>query len=131
MSIEIPNLIKIGYRTYEVIPLTTPDFEMTDKWGWCDKINAKIYIYTSEEPLVTADTLMHEVIHATWTWMGLDEKHDEEAAATRLGTGLINVFYENSDLLEYLLACVEYSQSDDDEEEDNNETRRNNETPEN
>lgn len=117
---EIPSLLRIGYRTFEVIPLLPPDLEMTDKYGWCDKVNAKIYLYVGDEPLMTADTLLHEVIHATWAWMGLDEKHDEESVATRLSAGLINVFYDNPELLEYFTACVSDSQEDEDSEEDNN-----------
>lgn len=119
MSTELPKTLKIGYRTYEVVPLSPPDFEMTDKYGWCDKINSRIYIYVSEQPMVTADTLLHEVIHATWTWMGLEERHDEEATATRLATGLINVFYENPDLLEFFLGCVDDEEEDEEEEETN------------
>lgn len=118
MSIELPKTIKIGYRNYEIVPLSSPDLEMTDKYGWCDKLNARIYIYVSDQPMITADTLLHEVIHATWTWMGLEERHDEESVATRLGTGLINVFYDNPDLLEFLFDCVNDGEEED--EEDNN-----------
>jgi len=121
MNMEIPSLLRIGYRTFEVIPLSPPDLEMTDKYGWCDKLNAKIYVYMGDEPMMNADTLLHEVIHATWAWMGLEERHDEEAAATRLATGLINVFYDNPELLEYFLSCVADSNDDDSEEDNNNE----------
>ena len=116
MSAKLPELISIGYRTYEVIALAPIDLEMTDKYGWCDKLNAKIYVYMGDEPMMNADTLLHEVIHATWTWMGLDERNDEEAVATRLGTGLITVFYDNPDLVDFIRDCISDSQDDNEEE---------------
>jgi len=120
MSMELPKTLKIGYRVYDIVPLSSPDFEMTDKYGWCDKVNSRIYLYVSDQPMVTADTLLHEVIHAVWSWMGLEERHDEEAAATRLGTGLINVFYDNPDLLEFFFDCVNDGEEEDEDEEESN-----------
>lgn len=122
---KIPAYINIGYRSFEIIPLEYADFEMTDKYGWCDKINNKIYIYVGTDPMMTADTLLHEVMHAVWAFMGLDEKHDEEPIVARLTTGLLSVLFDNLDLLEFIQACIEYAQRDDDEEEETNEERFN------
>jgi hypothetical protein len=116
---NLPDCLSVGYRTYEIIPLEAADFEMTEKYGWCDKINSRIYIYTGLEPMIVADTLLHEVLHATWAFMGLDEKHDEEAVVTRLGTGLLCVFYDNPDLVDYIRGCITETQEDSEEQDDN------------
>lgn len=114
---KIPKAISVGYRTYGVNPLETADHEMTEKYGWCDKVNNQIYIYTNSEPMVVADTLVHEVLHAVWFYMGLDDKHDEEAVVNRLATGLSTVMYDNPDLVDFIKYCIDLTDEDDEEEE--------------
>lgn len=115
---KMPKLISIGYRTYEVTPLEMADHEMTEKYGWCDKANCNIYVYTGGEAMVVADTLLHEVLHAVWAHMGLDDKHEEEAVVNRLSTGLSTVMYDNPDLVDFIKYCIDYTQSDEDEDGD-------------
>lgn len=122
MSINkvIPRAISVGYRTYGVNPLEMADHEMTEKYGWCDKVNNQIYIYTNSEPMVVADTLLHEILHAVWFYMGLDDKHDEEAIVNRLATGFTTVLYDNPEILDFVKYCVELT--DEDEEDDDEHT---------
>lgn len=112
---KLPKAISVGYRTYGVNPLEMADHEMTEKYGWCDKANNQIYVYTGSEPMVVADTLLHEILHAVWFYMGLDDKHDEEAVVNRLATGFTTVLYDNPDIVDFVKYCIE--ETDEDEEE--------------
>lgn len=116
---KIPKVISVGYRTYGINPLEMADHEMTEKYGWCDKVNNQIYVYTSNDPMVVADTLLHEVLHAVWFHMGLDDKHDEEAVVNRLSTGLTTVLYDNPDIIDFVKYCIDLTDEDEDDNNDN------------
>jgi hypothetical protein len=50
----------------------------------------------------TADTFLHELIHAVNHVMGIDDSTNEEESTTRLSTGLCTVWKHNPKVFEWL-----------------------------
>lgn len=61
-------------------------------------------------PFEQADTLLHECIHALWDALEMGKRVTEENTATRLGTGLAELFRDNPALLPILAAAVHFNQ---------------------
>ena len=78
----------------------------SESWGMCDNANGVIWLCSELEPRLLADTLLHEIMHAVWHYMGLNEKHEEESVVNRLSTGLTQVFCDNPSLLKWIDSLV-------------------------
>jgi hypothetical protein len=105
-GVKIPSSVKIGYRSYEIKHWDMLEANNCDAWGMCDNTNAIIWVCTDLQPRVVVDTLLHEIMHAIWYYMGLDEKHGEEPVVHRLGTGLTQVFCDNPTLVRWIDSAV-------------------------
>lgn len=98
----LPKKIRIGYKDYQVIPVKIQHPDLSEAFGLCDNVGAKIFVRTDMAPEMVADTLLHEIMHAVWYYMGLDDRELEENAINRLSSGLICAMIDNPDLLKYL-----------------------------
>lgn len=97
----LPKKIRIGYRDYTIVPIKSQHMEMNEAFGLCNNVEAKIFVCTDMAPEVVADTFLHEIMHAIWYYMGLDDKDDEENVVNRLSSGLICAMVDNPELLKY------------------------------
>lgn len=93
--------VRIGYRRYRVTKADTAEVDGDEVWGWCDKNGAEIRICTQCEPIVSADTLLHEILHGVWHEYGLPAE-DEEDLVRAISTALTQVFHDTPELLDYL-----------------------------
>lgn len=55
----------------------------------------------------TADTIIHEILHALWDKMFVGKGDDEEAIVSKLGTGLTTVMKDNPELFKALQKLVD------------------------
>ena len=99
---NIPDKIKIGYRSYKLEEWKQTVASANEAQG---QFFAKegIIGYTAEETGVShANTLLHECMHAIiYQWnMELDEK-TEESVVNGLANGLTTIFVDNPKLLDY------------------------------
>ena len=100
---KIPKKIKVGYRDYKLEEWKQTVASANDAHG---QFFAKegIIGYTVEEKGVShANTILHEIIHAIiYQWnIDLGEK-TEEHLVNGLTNGLIAVFVDNPNLMDYL-----------------------------
>jgi hypothetical protein len=62
-----------------------------------------IHVLDKQHPIEEGDTLLHEILHAIWSSMGMHHGPlEEEAIIHRLSTGLFQVFLDNPEVLRYL-----------------------------
>lgn len=102
----MPSSIKVGYRTYTIRTWDILEADNANAWGLCDHANGIIWLCTEIDPKIVVDTLLHEIMHAIWNYMGLDEKHGEEPIVHRIGTGLTQVFCDNPQLVQWIQSVV-------------------------
>lgn len=60
------------------------------------KINSNLH---NEQ--IVAETFFHEILHAIWHTMGMEETEEEEAAVRKLSLGISTVFKDNPSLKEF------------------------------
>lgn len=101
MSREIVAL-KVGRKHYRVKYRTlTPALLGRMSYG-----HSVIQIDDGQTNPETADTLLHEILHAIWAHRNLSDRCREERAVTELTSGLIAVFRDNPGLLQHLETLV-------------------------
>lgn len=101
MSREIVAL-KVGRKRYRVKYRTlTPAL-----LGRMNYSHSRIQIDDGQTNPETADTLLHEILHAVWAHKSLANRCHEERAVTELASGLIAVFRDNPGLLQHFEALI-------------------------
>jgi len=91
--------LRIGCRKYSVQEWADAEMMTTDSYGQCDKQRGIIYICTHLDPIVVADTFLHEIMHAIWHEYNLQDSDQEERIVHTLSTGLVQVMHDNPQLL--------------------------------
>ena len=91
----IPGHLRILGKTWEVAE--APE-DFTDS-GSCSRDYQKIVVSTAQPIDNVKDTLLHEVLHAVDYCMATKLTEDQVAA---LATGLLAVFLDNPELMEFL-----------------------------
>ena len=91
--------LRIGCRKYSVQEWADSEMMTTDSYGQCDKQRGVIYICTHLDPIVVADTFLHEIMHAIWHEYNLQDSDQEERIVHTLSTGLVQVMLDNPQLL--------------------------------
>jgi len=110
MSID-GKKIKVGYSTLKIKTQATQftDNNMTDAYGQYLQRKNKIEIQPDLSDVDEANTLIHEILHAS-VWISslsqsgqpLEDSDSEELVVNNLTNTLIQVFIDNKWLLPYL-----------------------------
>jgi len=93
-----PTKIIILNQTFKVEWVTAAD----ESHGFVDLNKCVIQMAKGYPKETTADTFLHEVIHAVNHVMDVGDKTTEEQATTRLATGLCTVWKHNPRVFEWL-----------------------------
>ena len=103
--------IKVGYSTI-IIKKQAPQFQkdnMSDNYGQYLSRENKIEIQPDLSDIDEANTLLHEILHAsvwicslTQSGQPLEQSKDEELVINSLSNNLVQVFIDNEWLLPYL-----------------------------
>ena len=70
--------------------------------GYCQVVEKLIQIDTSHGGYQTASTLIHEILHAIYEEYNVNGNDDEERTVRSLERGLMQVFLDNPDLLQFI-----------------------------
>jgi len=98
-----PSKIRIGPYDWKVSYYGLEEYDLRRKYGHTDRFNIKMEICDATQDQCTADTVIHEVLHAIWFSKGISgDKADEEDIVTPLATGLAQVIRDNPDLIKWL-----------------------------
>lgn len=93
-----PTKVIILNQTFKIEWVTAAD----EAHGFVDLNKCVIQIAKGYPKETTADTLLHEIIHAVNHVMDVGDKTTEEQATTRLATGLCTVWKHNPKIFEWL-----------------------------
>lgn len=94
--------IRIGYRDCKVEAWPTDDAIESGAFADYDAAQQLIRVRTDLPPQLTAECLLHEVIHAAYDVGCLDVADSEERVVSVLGAQLSQVIRDNPDLIAYL-----------------------------
>lgn len=106
---SMPKSVRVGFSTYKVTLMAEDDASIH---GICGATNADRQIITIAEkmsPQQTANTLLHEVIHAIHTIYGLthrDQPPSEEEYTNLTTNGLCAFFQENPECLNWIQSAL-------------------------
>jgi Zn-dependent peptidase ImmA (M78 family) len=99
-----PNSVRIMGRNYVVI-YEDKSLLGNGAVGMCNAANCLISVMEEQHPVEEADTLLHEILHAIWHCMGIQEGSlDEERVVRMVASGLMTVMMDNPQLLKYFQA---------------------------
>jgi hypothetical protein len=100
---RIPKAIRIGPHDVAIEWMTKRESDAEDKWGYWARGEMKIGL-VSEWPNASkfADTLLHEIEHALWTFAALTGEDGEERIVSVVSAGRVQVFRDNPWLLGWL-----------------------------
>lgn len=90
----IPNEIKIANHIFTVL-IRNDEMKSDNKHGECSFGELTIRISDDFNASHVKETLLHEIMHATWWSYNIHDKDDEERTITTLAAGLCQVFQDN------------------------------------
>lgn len=96
--IDIPESIKVGHLTVEVIEIDQKEADSIGADGLFCYRHATMRINVDQHPSQVVETLMHECLHALWAVAAFNSKDEEEDHVTRLAPLLLTLFVDNPDL---------------------------------
>jgi len=98
----LPKSIRVGYRDYAIESWVPALASAAGRWGECDRMNMVIRIRDDLLPSVTAEVLLHEVIHAAYQMGALDSDDKEERVVEVLGNQLAQVWRDNPEFVVFM-----------------------------
>ena len=98
----LPASIRVGYRDYAVEAWPPREASASERYAECDRVNQIIRVRDDLPEQLTAECLLHEVIHAAYDMACIDIGDSEERTVSALGNQLSQVIRDNPDLVAYL-----------------------------
>lgn len=98
---SLPKTVMVGYRPYSIEAWPSQLATAAERYGECDRMNGIIRLRVDTPIQTTANTLLHEVMHACYE-NGAVGTADEEKTVTILTNQLCQVIRDNPDLLDWL-----------------------------
>ena len=72
-----PSQIRILNRLWAVKYLDESIPDSHNAWGWCDPGTQTIHLVRNQKPDCMADTMLHEIIHAIFDSLGMQQDEEE------------------------------------------------------
>lgn len=98
--INLPPEVQIGPYTYKIVQRDKEWFDDVEAYGntWTEKKIINIALVS--DAVTQLDTLLHECMHALWSFYYLEDTAKEEEVVSKLATGVTMLFIQNPELLE-------------------------------
>lgn len=101
----LPPTVRVGLQNYRIEMMDPSDERYEDTLGYCWPDERVIRLKAEQREASDAvDTLIHEILHATFYAFHIDPENPagDEATVHRLGTALATVFRDNPQLLKWI-----------------------------
>lgn len=100
---DMPSRVKIGPLTYaiEYMPLSKAAKRSLN--GECDNQNLKIQVFETLPPNLSAEIMLHEILHACYHSADLCDDDKEEKIVTTMARQLAGVMKDNPDMVAWLM----------------------------
>jgi len=93
-----PRRVRILNLTWKV---KFVDNDIGDSLGWCDYESQTITLYAQQTKESLCDTFLHELLHALFYAMAIDQSTDEEKLVASTSTGLCAVWKQNPEAFKW------------------------------
>ncbi len=99
-----PERVRVGYRPWRIEVLDPRASHSRHAFGECSYPEQTLRIATDLGPIKTANTLLHEIMHATFNTFGFNEVSEpsEEFLVTSTANVLTQVMQANPTLRDWL-----------------------------
>lgn len=87
---DLPEIMMIFGNEIRIIPSSDPSF-----WGEWDPIKRVIQLDQTLAGSHLLEIIVHEALHALYSWTGLEGKHGEERTVSTLAIGIVTLMGEN------------------------------------
>jgi len=104
MKKKLPDNVFVLGHEYSIEEMSKNLFKEREAYGDCDNEQRRIRIYCGVSNAVVRDTLLHEILHAAWNLLYLDNEK-EEKIVSRLATLMVGFFDDprNLDVKSFIL----------------------------
>lgn len=102
----LPEMLRIGFKDFRVEQWDTSDAAGANRMGECCHLASRIRVDTVHGDTQTANTFIHEVLHACWKHAELDDEDKEERVVSALANQLTQVFRDNPQFTDYLKTAL-------------------------
>jgi hypothetical protein len=101
----LPREVWVMGHKWDIEEVDKDWFDDTDAYGNCCPVKRRIQIYCGGGGSITRDTLLHEVLHACWAMLALNEKEEEERVVNSMASILIGMMDDprNGELVKFIL----------------------------
>lgn len=99
---KLPASVKIGYRVYRIVALSSLQAAAKGRYGECSHLECEIRIDLTPGPREAANTLLHEILHAVWYVQHLTDADNEERTVLTLADGLSCVWVDNPEVMAWI-----------------------------
>ena len=89
---KLPDKVYVLGHEYEVQEMSETLFKEREAYGDCCNEQKRIRVYCGVTNSVQRDTLLHEILHAAWSLLYIQQTEGEEKIVSRLATLLIGLF---------------------------------------
>ena len=81
MSYKHPNILHIGFKSYEIVQKDLSDVDGDELYGYVDLTTNVVYVDPSQDEIDYKGTLLHEILHVGFQLFGLGD--DDEMPGIR------------------------------------------------
>ena len=99
----IPKQLKIAGKTVIIELIDLEQAQEEEVWGQFMADEMKIQICAEHKPEFVLDTLIHEILHACYSYWNMQDHDDEERIVHTMASALQGLFTENA----HLLRCIQ------------------------
>lgn len=99
--------IKVGYRTYRILPWEEGDAAENNRLGEISYRAGEIRINDGRAPQERAETILHEILHALLYDSGMNlDREEEEKVVSVLAPRLTALFHDNPNEIRALVETL-------------------------
>jgi hypothetical protein len=106
-AIPMPQRLRVGPFDYTVQSWPSREASAAERFGECDRFNNVIRVRDDISEQRSAETMIHEILHAVWDTQGLGDNDAEERIVTCLALGLSQVIRDNPDFVAWMQQNLE------------------------
>lgn len=108
-----PATIRILHLDFELRFADKIFFDAAKAYGYCDKERLIIIVQEKLRPALTADTTLHECLHAMHFAVGCEEEMTQETIALQFAGPLCMLIRDNPELIAWLESLLRPGDIDD------------------
>lgn len=99
---KLPRKVKIGCYDISVVDWHPHAAAALGRYGEFSSLELLIRIDLSVNPVVIANTLLHELMHAIYWVYEIRDGDDQERTVTTMATGMTQVFKDNPNIVNFI-----------------------------